>query len=469
MFQYILLWIREVLNKMINTTSVREALKVDVALSQPMVEALNIWSLMYENKSTWLNADIKSLNLSAAIASEIARAVTIEMKVEITGSLRADYLNSQYENISHKIREQIEYGCAKGSLILKPYVKGKEIAVDFVQADCFYPISFDTNGDITSIVFSDQKKIGQYYYTRLEYHNMNGNTCTIKNFAFRSDVKNVLGISVPLESIEAWKNLQPEATIQGIVKPLYAYFKYPMANTIDTTSPFGVSCYSRAVNLIEQADIQWSNLLHEFDTGKRALYVDELAFGKDTNGLPKLPNKRLYRTLKTAGSIGKEELFEDFTPTLREANILAGLDAILKQIEFSCGLAQGTISDPNTVALTATEIKMSKQRTYATITDTQKAVENCLNQLFYAMDIWATIAKLSAKGSYEVVYYFDDSIVADHDSQFSQDSQAIGMQVMSKIEFRMRNYGETEDVARKAIALVTAEQPDANLNNPTGD
>ena len=46
---------------------------------------------------------------------------------------------------------------------------------------------------------------------------------------------------------------------------------------------------------------------------------------------------------------------------------------------------------------------------------------------------------------------------ADHDIAFSQDMQVLD-RVMSKVEFRMRNYGEDEATARKMVAMVTAEQ-----------
>jgi A118 family predicted phage portal protein len=232
----------------------------------------------------------------------------------------------------------------------------------------------------------------------------------------------------------------------------------PFANNIDPTSPLGVSAYARAEDLMRRADELYSNLVWEFDSGKRAIYVDSHAFGKDTNGKDVIPNRRLYRELDSAGNIGDaKKRFDDWTPEFREASILSGLDAILKKVEFNCGLAQGTISDPSTVALTATEIKASKQRTYATIVDTQKALQDALDDLTYAMDVWTTIGNLAPRGDYSAVYYFDDSIVADHDTAFSQDMQVLD-RVMSKVEFRMRNYGEDEATARKMVAMVTAEQ-----------
>lgn len=464
MFQKILLWIREVVNKMINTASVKQALSVDVAISASMTTALQLWTAMYQNEAGWLNNDIKSLNLPAAIASEIARAVTIEMKVEINGSKRAEYLAEQFLPLQLKLRQMIEFGCAKGGLMLKPYIKDKRIIVDCVQADQFYPVEFDSDGSsIVSCVFSDQQVVGKNYYTRLEYHTMMDKGCVIKNMAYKSTSPDVLGNNVPLTEVKGWENIEPEATITDIDKPLYAYFKYPLANNIDSTSPLGVSCFSRATDLIRQADEQWSKLLWEFESGNRALYVDVLAFKRDSEGKSILPNKRLYRTLETGSSEG--ELFKEWSPTLREQNLLNGLDAILKRIEFVCGLAYGTLSDPNSIEKTATEIASTKQRSAATVVDTQKALQIALDQLLYAMDVWATIGKTAPAGDYETVYNFDDSIVTDHTLQFSQDTQAVGLGVMSKVEFRIRNYGETEEIAKKKIALITSEQPQDQFAN----
>lgn len=443
---------------MLTSSNVKQATGLDIAISSPMATALTLWSQMYENAASWLNADVKSLNLAATVAAEIARAVTIEMEVTVSGSARADFLASQLDNVIDRLRVSAEYATAKGGLMMKPYISGNMLAVDFVQADQFYPIAFDANGKMTSCIFSDTKIVGNYYYTRLEYHAWTPNGYRITNTAFRSTTKDMLGNQVPLSFVPAWAELQPEANILNVERPLFAYFKMPFANNVDPTSPLGVSCYARATDLIRQADEIWSNLLWEFDSGKRAIYADTLAFGKDDEGKPILPIKKLYRTLDSTGDIGtNKKLFEDWSPAFREASILSGLDAVLKRIEFNCGLAQGTISDPATVALTATEIKMSRQRTYATIVDTQKSLEDAIEGLLYAMDVWTTIGNLAPRGDYSVVYYFDDSIVADHDTAFSQDMQVLD-RVMSKVEFRMRNYGEDEVTARKMVAMVTAEQ-----------
>lgn len=485
MWNKILEWIKGAWNKMFSRDTIKQALRVDIAASPVMLDALNLWDLIYKNQASWLNSEIQSLNLGAAIASEIARAVTIEMSVEVSGSPRADFLNEQMEIVVDAMRKQTEFAAAKGGLMLKPYINGNNITVDYVQADQFFPVAFDANGKMTACIFVDQKTIGQSYYTRLESHALVGTTYTITNTAFKSSTQNTLGnqitstvfedviengqivrrefISIP--EIPEW-HLQVEMNIAPVEKPLFAYFKMPMANNIDPTSPLGVSTFSRAAHagsgkkcLLQQADETWSAFLWELESGKRAVFTTPDAFNKDADGKPIIPDKRLYRLLDLAAiQIDKPGFFADWTPTIRHVELLNSLNSVLRQIEFVCGMSYGTISNPDTVALTATEIKSAKQRYYVTVTDTQKALEDALEHLAYAMDVWATLGNLAPRGTYDIVCSFDDSIVADHDAQFTQDSSAVGMQVMSKLEFRMRNYGESLEVAQEKLALVQKEQ-----------
>ena len=98
--------------------------QVDVSLTSQMANQIELWTRMYENRSPWVdNKDALSANLAPAIASEIARLVTLELKSEVTGGTAADYLNEQYQRkVLKDLRRYVEYGCAKGGLVMKPYI-----------------------------------------------------------------------------------------------------------------------------------------------------------------------------------------------------------------------------------------------------------------------------------------------------------------------------------------------------------
>ena len=247
MFNRILSWIRDWVRKMLGKQSVDKAMNVTVALSQDMATAIDLWTRMYENDAPWLNSslysrgneDVYSMNLASAIAGEVARSVTIEMEADFSGSARATWLEEQFGRVIDKLRHQIEFGCAKGGLIFKPYISGDQLNIDYVHADQFYPVAFDTDGNITSVVFVDQRRKGDNWYTRLEYHEMTDAGCQIVNQAYKSTNQDTLGQKVSLESVDDWAEIEPEALITDVDKPLYAYFRFPMANAIDTESPLG--------------------------------------------------------------------------------------------------------------------------------------------------------------------------------------------------------------------------------------
>lgn len=447
MFAKLIEWIRSIWANLM-TGKARNNLGAELAVSDKMSKQIDLWCAMYRNEPPWLDEYICSMNLPASIASEMARLVTLEMKSEITGSSRADYLNNQYQGVIDGIRQYVEYGVAKGGLIIKPYVVDKRIVIDYVQADCFFPAAFDSSGRLMAAVFVDQIKRGSVYYTRFEYHNLDGNVYTVKNTAYRSDNPSYIGTQISLDMVTEWAGIESEVPINNIDRPLFGYFKMPIANTTDDKSPLGVSVYSRAVDLIKQADKQYSRMLWEFESGERAIYADDSAFKKKDNK-PVLPHKRLYRTL--AGSGQPTKLFEDYTPELRDASILNGLNAIIRKIEFNCGLAYGTLSDVQDVDKTAEEIKASKQRSYSTVSDTQKSLRNALEDLVYAMDTLCTLYNLAPAGKYDVSFEFDDSIIVD-----SQTEQMVRMQeatagFVKKEQYLMWRYGVSEEQAREMM------------------
>lgn len=414
-----------------------DMLGINTVASEYMTASINLWNAMYQKK--------EGLRIPAAIASETARLVTLEMKCEIAGSERADYLNEQNVKVIKKMRNTVEYACALGGVILKPYVHNNEIEVSCIKAGNFIPTQYDASGSITGAAFLDRRYKNGKIYTRIEHHISNSEVYTIKNYAFVSENENDIGTKIALTAVDGWSDIKPVTTIKDLKKPLFAYFKMPMANTVDDGSPLGVSVCARSENLIEDADKQYERLLWEFESGERALYVHDTAFKTDKDGNKILPDKRLYRL------IAGEDLYEEWTPTIREKSYINGLNEILRKIEFNSGLAYGTLSDIQTVDKTAEEIKASKQRSYAHICDIQEALEKALTDLIFAMDELCDLYELVASGDYNISFEFDDSIVADRKSEFTEKLQLVSAGIMPAWEFRAWYFGEDEETAKNVL------------------
>lgn len=472
-FQKILAWVREVLARMFKQESATLQMNLDLILTPRIAFAMNLWALMYVNLPPWTVAEdgetpngVVSLNLPASIANELARTVTVDMACDVDGSDRADYLHEQAQRILRDIRVYTEYACAKGGLIMKPYLDGDALRVDFVQADMFYPLAFNSDGRLVTCCFVDTKQEGSNFYKRFEYHTLEAGGVRIKNWAFHSTARDMLGDEVPLTRVVGWADIEPEVLVEGVDRPLFAYLRMPFANNIDPLSPIGVSCFARAVDIIKATDELWNSLQWEMESGKRALFVDKLAFGTDKRtGLPRLPSSRLYRSLDTGGQ--DDDFFKEWSPSLREQNYINAIEANYRMIEFLCGIAEGSLPRPAALQLaTATEVKMTRQRTYSTVSDVQRALQTALEDLLYAMDTWASVYELAPEGQYEAKFSFDDSIVHDKTEMFAENLQAIGARVMGRVEFRVKQYGETEATAKAAIARVDAEVPGGLFPSP---
>lgn len=425
---------------MLDKGTIKNAIREDIAMSDGVSQAIQMWSDMYTDGGT--------LNLPAAIASEMARLISVEMRSEIKGGKRGEFLNKKYNEVVKNIRTPLEYGCAKGGLIFKPYVKGQEIAVDYIQADAFFPLAFNNSGKITAAVFAERIVKGSKYYTRLERHELKGTTYTISNKAYESFNESSLGGAISLSLVKEWSSLAEEMTVENVKKPLFGYFKPAGANKTDTNSPLGASVYSNAVDLINEANKHFRRFLWEFESGERALYVNTMAFKRDKNGRPILPHKRLYKAI----DVDDNDLFKEWTPTLRVEEFNKGLDSIFRKIEFNCGLAYGTLSDVQNADKTAEEIIASKQRSYATVSDNQRALKNALEDLVYAMDVWCTLYNLAPLSKWETSFEFDDSIIADRKAEFTEKQALVSAGIMEKWEFRMWYFGEDEATAKAKIA-----------------
>lgn len=563
---------------------IEQTLHVTPAVSDKMSQAIDEWTAMYMGDADWLREPtvtdptrVVSLGLPAFIASEKARMAVLELKSEITAptktqrvpnpeyfppvsdefgnvrasgvpptiveetvegdTRRADYLNEQYhKKLLSKIRTQLEYGTAKGSLIIKPYVvRSKVVGVagisedkqsqnnnqeanqetnqannqseapkraegetykykmefDFIQSDCFYPISFDGSGNLTDVAFIQTKTEGDVTYTRLERHKLNVNNVTIENYAFKNTNSGnqetytniggmTLGSEIPLTDVPEWKDIPKRATVNNVDRLLFGYFKMPDANTIDPHSPLGMSCFGRARDLIKDADEQYSRLLWEFEGGELAIDIDRdaLQFMADENGnghsaMGHLQN-RLYRTI----DLGESDTYKPFSPSLRDVSLINGLNTILMRIEDVCALSRGTISDVASEARTATEIKILKQRSFSANKEIQSALQVALEDVIYAMNVYVTLYNIvgdikyngdtvdtSEMGTYDVSFEWDDSILVDEDTELATRLSLHQQGIESKLALRMWYFGETERQAQEALNKVTQENKEAIEQN----
>lgn len=431
--------------RMFDYTTLKTILGSDLTLSQPMIESIEKWKDMLDGKAYWIREPIVSLRIERGICREFADAVLVEMETSITNN---EKLDASYQRSIAELNENLQDGLGLGSFILRPLSADK---AEFVTADRFIPIRFDDSGRPIDVAFLTVKRIGQYdIYTKLERHYFTGGNLTIENKCYHSLDRHYIGTECSLANVEEWANINPgPVQYPGMTKMDFGYYRNPISNQIDG-SPCGISVFDVAEDLIRKADIQAARLDWEYESGERAVHVDERALrhknGK-VSGMAKL-NERLYRGLNLEA--GKDaELLKEYSPEMRDASYLSGLEKYYRCIEFAVGLAYGDLSDVQEVSKTATEIKVSKARKYNRVTAIQNNLRNCLEDFAAGLAFFNSLLN----SGYEFTCKFNDSILTDEESERKQDRQDVSMGVMSTVEYRMKWYNEDEATAKKNLPI----------------
>lgn len=431
------------IRRMFGYTVIKDIVGKDVALSEKMIDAVNDWKKMLYGEADWVTGPVKSLGIESGICREFADAVLVEMESNINN----EKLDKVYQKCIMNLNEELQEGLGLGSLIIRPL---GENTAEYITADRFIPIRFGDDGKLLDVGFLSVKRIGQNdIYTKFERHYFTNGNLTIENKCFHSESENDIGIQCDLDNVEEWKDIAPGPVMYpGMNRMDFGYYRNPVKNRIDG-SKCGVAVFESAKELICKADMQGARYDWEYESGERAIHVDSRALKHDKRkgvlGLAKL-NKRLYRGLDLED--GKDrELFKDYSPEMRDEAYKRGLEEYKRQIEFNVGLAYGDLSEVQQVEKTAEEVKSSKLRKYNRVGAIQKNLKDCLEDFVAGLAFYNSMLN----SGYEFSCVFNDSILTDEEKERQTDRADMAAGIMSKVEYRMKWYDETEEEAKKHV------------------
>jgi A118 family predicted phage portal protein len=441
--------VKGVYRRMFSIRTLKELFGQDISISQEMITAIEKWRSMYRGQAPWVDEQVDSLQIEQGICREFANVCLNEME----SSISVEPLDNIYQSAVRDLNENLQSGLALGSFCIKPLGEDK---VEYITQERFIPLKFDARGRLTRVAFVDVKKVADYdYFIRFEVHTWEETrVLNIQNLAYRSSDMASIGRSVPLSMVPEWAELPENINYAGVERPDFGYYRNPIKNEVDG-SPCGVSVYQSATNLIKKTDIQFGRLDWEFESGERVVHVDVTALqeaptlgqdGRTRYEMPKL-NKRLYRGLNLSGGSNGEELYKEYSPELRDQNIINGLNAYLRRIEFNVCLSYGDLSDVNDVDKTATEAKIAKKRKYNMVKAIQSNLKDCLEDLAYALAFYNGMTR----SGYEFLCTFKDSILVDEEEERQQDRQDLAAGIMRPEEYRAKWYGETLEEAAKNL------------------
>lgn len=391
---------------MLTKSKAREEFNIEPISSEQMQGWINECINIYKGSPSWLDEDdhIDTIDFAKALCSETARLATLGIGIKIDGSTRANWVQEQIEKIYFQLREWVEYGCAYGTIILKP----NGDSVDLYTPDMF-EIIHATNGKIDGVIFHNWKQDGKKWFTRLEYHRFDNGLYLITNKCYYGDRPDDTKERIDIKKTP-WSYLAEEVAISNLDGPLFGVLRTPQANNIDMGSPYGLPIFTEAVQELRDLDIAYSRNAKEVKDSKRTVLLDSdrlLPYGT-TGGLDRtnLPD---FIKLVDGDTSTESDVYHEINPTLNTDVRLTGINALLSQIGYKVGFSNGYfVFNESQGIQTATQVESDQQRTIQFIKDVRDKLESCLDGLIYAINVFADLYKMAPAGAYEVAYDFGD-------------------------------------------------------------
>lgn len=381
---------------------------VDLVWSSDMADALKLWEYVSTGSPPWKNADddIDTINMAKHIADTRAKLTTLGIGITLSGSARADFLQGIADDLLKRLPDRLAEADRLGGMI----IKWNGTSWDFVLPGQFGVTAKDDNGDIVGAIFASNTTQGRGHYTRLEYHRFEDGVYIVTNKAFKNQVAGStysLGVQVPLTSVDAWADFQEEVRITGLEKPLFAYYRVPGANTIDPSSPYGLSVFSNAIPELRAIDVAISRKDAEVFDSKHVTFVGQAVIQNAQNKGLTLP--RFVKGLGMGVNDADTTAIKEHVPTMLTDDRIKDINFSLSMAGVKCGFSEGVfVMDGQTGMITATQVESDDRDTIQTIKNDRDVLQDAVEQAMQGADALTTLLGMAPLGQYEINFNFGD-------------------------------------------------------------
>lgn len=455
-------------NNLFPKKDIETALDLQVITSLEMLQAQDLWRSTYMGQAPWNvetdnkgNIKYPSRHLAATVCSELAMVTTVEVNPMFSGyKTTADYIEAQFKPFFTEFKLIAEKANYNGTLAIDPAPNGANIDINIFETNEFRIVRVNNKKDIVGIVFIYGINRDEKFYTLFKHCEYYDETqeYSIEHRAFVSDKLGAVGKEIPLTDVPEWAKLPPTITYYQMTGPWFCVYRAPLNNHIDQQAAEGVSIFSRAMQDIEDLDKHKAQTRWEYKSGERAVFAPDGMWRdvgkKDAlnprNGEVRLAMPDGAERLYINTGIDSHEMTkpETYSPEFRDVNLHSGDDRLKRDLELAISFSYGIISDPSSVAKTATEVTSSQERYWQTVSSHQNAWDRLLKeQLLPSVQDISWRYGLVRQGEVELNIDWDDSIIVNQTEQQAEVKGEIGALVS------LQNAGVIEPAQTRAVAL----------------
>lgn len=324
---------------------------------------------------------------------------------------------------------------------------GAKIGIEYLDAMHIIPISVKaqkiTEAAFVSEVYEHGKK-----YVYVEEHTLDGNgNYVIRNSYYRADDGGLQEAPLP-------PDIAGEI-YTGSDIPWFAIVRPNIANNCPNENGLGISVYGNAMDALRGVDLAYNNTNRDIYLGGKKVFYNKSMLATTPNGGTIAPDdviQQLFQQIGDDDNFDAQSMIQEFNPTLRAQENRDSVQAQLDYLSFLCGLGthryqfNGT---SNQTIKTATEYHGNKQELVQMAAKHMILIEAAIKSVCRCiLYIGAEICGEPVDPEAEITVNFEDGYIVDDDSRRERDRQDVRDGLMSKWEYRVKWYGESEEEAR---------------------
>jgi A118 family predicted phage portal protein len=381
-------------------------------------------------------------------------------------------LDSKQNNFTIMFPQMIELACALGTTAMVEYKDelGKTRIEYLNDPSCIVPYAYD-NFNITGFVTFDQwqevERNKPVFYTHLTFHEFkkvkNEDTGEIEqkyikyNELYKSKDINKLGKEVDFN--EKFPNVE-ELVEYDTDTPHFQIIKPPLANNMDISNPMGISIFANSIDKLKAIDDKYDSFDREFIDGKRRILVDKTTLkaapqvnddGSITQQLFFDRNDRTYVAINGM----KDQPIKDISFDIRYKEHIDSINSELNWYASDLGLGEDWYSFDSNGQATATEIISQNDDAFRTKQNYETVIRDVIIDLVKSICFLEGI-ELSED---EIEITMDYSRFENQTAIQQRLEREVNSGITSKVEYRMKVYDETEEIARQKIEEIKADNP----------
>ncbi|HPW95897.1 MAG TPA: phage portal protein [Paludibacteraceae bacterium] len=211
----------------------------------------------------------------------------------------------------------------------------------------------------------------------------------------------------------------------------------------------GISIFANSIDTLKAIDNKYDGFDLEYVLGRKRMFISSEAWTVNKVDGEMIRTFDPYDVLfyHLPDNDDGKPLVTNKSDDLRYDAYIKGINAELSYLASKCGMGENYYKFDGSAIATATQVISENSTLYRSIKKHELLLEGVLRGIIKAVIYASNTFTDNPIGDDAVVIKFDDSIIEDKETEMQRDRLDVASGIMSKVEYRMKWYGEDEETA----------------------